>query len=56
MDSLRPGTGTYYQFAKALKLSEGHLDCHFGSFWRETGRDTAVTWQAPEEVLAFEES
>jgi hypothetical protein len=36
MDSLRPGTGTYYQFAKALKLSEGHLDCHFGSFWRET--------------------
>ena len=36
MDSLRPGPGTYYQFAKALKLSEGHLDCHFGSFWRET--------------------
>ena len=55
MDSLRPGTGTYYQFAKALKLSEGHLDCHFGSFSRETavtrpwhGRDLAAgTWGGP---------
>ena len=40
MDLLRPGTGTYYQFAKALKLSDlGHLDCRFASLCR----DTAVT-------------